>query len=332
MTTNNKPHLWKPLTGMPDEAEGWGSPAYEVMAREWREIREKLTGKERERAFLDGWLLERNRAFAIETGQIENLYTLRRGITEQFIAEGFEGARAAHTVESVPGETLKGLLEDQQAALDMVFDDVASGRPLTPYAVRSWHQLITRHQETVTGLTLDGRRVEIPFERKGQWKIRPNNPRHPDGFVHEYCPPELVVEEMERFFSMYAEIRKQEYPVEVEAAWLHHRFVRTHPFQDGNGRVSRLLMAYPYLKRGLPPPVVPAENKALYIGTLERADRGNLQSFSKYIGGLADNALQGCLLIGDLALEGELNRPNGNGGRTVGGRYFPPRKRGRGRG
>ena len=41
--------------------------------------------------FIDKWLEERARAFAIETGQIEGLYTLKRGITEQLIAEGLEG-------------------------------------------------------------------------------------------------------------------------------------------------------------------------------------------------------------------------------------------------
>ena len=247
------PEKWNPLTGMPAGAEAWGNPAYAAMDDEWCELQDKLTDRTRSRAFVDGWLLERKRAFAIENGQIENLYTLRRGITERFITEGFEGARAAHTVEGVPDQTLRGMLEDQQAALEMVFVDVAGGRPLGAYEIRSWHQLMTRHQETVPAITPFGQRVEVPFERKGQWKNRSNNPRRPDGVIHEYCPPELVPEEMERFFDLYQDIRERDYPVEVEAAWLHHRFVRAHPFQDGNGRISRLLMAYPYLKRGLPP-------------------------------------------------------------------------------
>ena len=58
---------------------------------------------------------------------------------------------------------------------------------------------------------------------------------------------------MGRFLDLYNdEIRGRGYPVNVESAWLHHRFVRTHPFQDGNGRVSRLLMAWAYVKRSLP--------------------------------------------------------------------------------
>jgi len=43
---------------------------------------------------------------------------------------------------------------------------------------------------------------------------------------------------------------------DVEAAWLHHRFVRIHPFQDGNGRMARLLMAYVFAGNREFPPVI----------------------------------------------------------------------------
>jgi Fic family protein len=64
---------------------------------------------------------------------------------------------------------------------------------------------------------------------------------------------------------------------EVESAWLHHRFSQIHPFQDGNGRVSRLLASLVLLRAGLFPMVVPREEKDIYIETLEYADGGDLQ-------------------------------------------------------
>ncbi|MCY4337881.1 MAG: hypothetical protein OXD47_03690 [Gammaproteobacteria bacterium] len=66
-------------------------------------------------------------------------------------------------------------------------------KPLTYYILKSWRQLLTRHQLAVSGFRMvDGvrRRVDLPFKRKGQHKLQPNNPRRPDGAVHEYCPPE----------------------------------------------------------------------------------------------------------------------------------------------
>ena len=319
-----EPWRWAPLEDMPPGAEDWALPGQVDQESAWGSRREALKQDAAKERFMQGWLRERVRAFAIETGQIEGLYTLRRGVIEQLVAEGFAGVVGAHTYESLEDETIRGLLEDQEAAYDMVFDDVASRRALSGSMVKSWHQLLTRHQETVTGLDPQGRRVAVPFRTKGRWKILPNNPRRRDGKVHEYCPPEHVQAEMDRFFSLYREIRERGYPVNVEAAWLHHRFVRTHPFQDGNGRVSRLLMAWAYLKRSVPPPVIAAQEKPAYIDALEMADAGDLKAFSDHIGYIAAASLNSANRLADRALTGQLNRPNGNGGRTIGDTYYPP--------
>ena len=318
------PEIWRPLTGMPEGAEDWHLPGYDEFAQEWASIQASLKERDEPRAFLDKWLEERGRAFAIETGQIEGLYRLKHGVTEQLIAEGLAGAVGAHTVESLQDRTIKGLLADQETAYNMLFSDIAGGRPLTQHTLKTWHQLITRHQETVAGIAPDGRRVQVPFRLKGQWKQWPNNPRRPDGLVHEHCPPELVQDEMERFFALHRDIERQGYPVEVEAAWMHHRFVRTHPFQDGNGRVSRMLMAYAYLRRGLPPPLITTAGREDYIDALEIANTGKFKAFSDYLGRLALATLGAAVNIGHKALAGNLNRPNGNGGRTLGTTYLPP--------
>ena len=319
-----QPEVWRPMTGMPPGADAWQVPGYRELAEEWASIGARLKDRDEPRAFLDGWLAERGRAFAIETGQIEGLYTLKRGITEQLIAEGLGGVHGAHTVEGLADETIRGLLADQETAYTMLFDDIAGGRPLSQHHLKSWHQLITRHQATVTGVAPDGQRVQVPFRRRGVWKAAPNNPKRPDGVTHEYCPPERVQDEMDRFIALHAEIERERYPTEVEAAWMHHRFVRTHPFQDGNGRVSRMVMAYAYLRRGEPPPLITAAGRVDYISALERADQGDLRAFSDHLGRLASVTLAAAVDIGRDALEGRLTRPCGNGGRVLGTRYEPP--------
>ncbi len=321
-----RPEIWRPLTGMPDGAHGWVLPGYDELAREWASQTAALKDRAQPRAFVDGWLRERARAFAIENGEIEGLYTMKRGITVQLIAEGLGAVVGAHTVENLDDETIQGLLADQETALQMVFDDIADGRPLTQHAIKSWRQLLTRHQATVAGITLDGRRVEVPFRRKGEWKIKPNNPKRRDGVVHQYCPPEQVQVEMDRFLACYEDIREAGYPTQVEAAWLHHRFVRTHPFQDGNGRVSRLLMAYAFTRQGQPPPVISHEIRPDYVLALEDADRGDLRSLSDFMGDLAIVTLRSAVRLGRRALSGDLRRPNGNGGYTIGTTYYPPRE------
>lgn len=118
--------------------------------------------------FLDSRLQERGRAFSIENGQIENLNTLRRGVAEDLVAEGLQTVMGAHTLEGLPDTTIQYLLKNQTEALGVMFLDVAGGQPFTQQTIRSWHAILTRHHETVTGLRLspDGKRVmrvQIPF-------------------------------------------------------------------------------------------------------------------------------------------------------------------------
>lgn len=320
--------VWAPITDLPAEAESWASSHYRERVRRWHDARRRLQGRAVDRTLLDIWLRERARAFAIETGQIEGLYTLRRGVTEQLIAEGFAGVRAVHALEpGLSDRTLKGLLEDQHAAVELVFEAAAARRPLSHHTMKSWHQLLTRHQEHAVGVR-DGRRVPIALLR-GDYKIRPNNPRRPDGVVHEYCPPEQTRGEMDRLLEMHRGHADRGLPAEVEAAWLHHRFVRIHPFQDGNGRMARLLMACVFARRGEFPPVIAMEQRNDYIANLEEADRGDLRPFVGYLADLAATTTASAVLIARRVLEGWAWRIHGNGGQTVREsdgrwRYHPP--------
>ncbi len=326
MNRHEHPEVWRPLTGMPDQAREWERQEYVDLAQEWIRI-QSLLKEDLQRQFMDAWLRERGRLFAVETGQIEGLYTMRRGITEQIIVEGFASITSSHTIEDIDDGILRGLLADQETAYNMLFSDVVDEAGLTQHKIRSWHQILTRHQKTVTGLMADGhrmRRVEVPFREKGRWKTIPNNPRRTDGNIHEYCPPEHVQAEMDRFIGFHGEIEAARYPVETEAAWMHHRFVRTHPFRDGNGRVARMLMAYAYIRRGLPPPVITNAIRSGYIRSLEAADRGDLRPFNNFLYRHAISTLEEAVEIGNQALEDRLERPNGNGGRTIVNVYHPP--------
>ena len=320
--------VWRPIADLPSGAENWGSAHYGERAARWHEVRARLQDPRVDRTLLDIWLRERNRAFAIETGQIEGLYTLRRGVTEQLIAEGFSGVRAVHAVETgISDETLQGLLEDQHDAIELVFEAAGGRRPLTHHSLKSWHQLLTRHQEYAPGVR-DGRRVEIPL-RRGDYKIRPNNPRRFDGVVHEYCPPEQTRSEMDRLLEMHHAHRDRDLPTDLEAAWLHHCFVRIHPFQDGNGRMARLLMAYVFARRRECPPVISLERREHYILSLEAADRGNLRPFIDFIATLATGSTEGATLTAEGVLSGKYHKRHGNGGVTArdgdgAWRYHPP--------
>jgi Fic family protein len=69
------------------------------------------------------------------------------------------------------------------------------------------------------------------------------------GSAHMPPQPFLVPKKMEEYFEWYQINRNKLHPV-VLAAEMHERLVTIHPFVDGNGRTSRLIMNLILLKHG----------------------------------------------------------------------------------
>ena len=152
--------------------------------------------------------------------------------------------------------------------------------PLTVQKIQELHLRVTRDQRTVMGLNAEGRPVYLPMPH-GVFKDRPNNPRRPDGRVHEYCPPDRVPQEMARLLSILSEAPED--PV-VRAAWLHHGLSCVHPFADGNGRLARILASAPLVAAGLPPlEVMDQDRERLYLPALRAADAGDLTPFVRFV-------------------------------------------------
>ena len=99
----------------------------------------------------------------------------------------------------------------------------------------------------------------------------------------KHSPPDFLVvpEKMASFVSSY-QIDGM-HPVE-RAARVHVDFVGIHPFVDGNGRSSRLLMNLELMKSGFPPVVITVEQRLRYYQALDTAHvEGNYQPFIELI-------------------------------------------------
>lgn len=79
-------------------------------------------------------------------------------------------------------------------------------------------------------------------------------------------------------------------PIEI-AAVLHHKFVSIHPFDDGNGRIGRLLMNLLLIKHGYPLTVIKRIDRRRYYDTLRKADHGDLKPFVNFVGRCVEQSL-----------------------------------------
>ncbi len=221
------------------------------------------------------------RQHAIETGIVEKLYDLSEGITQTLIKEGFVETYISHNDTNIPPKKLMQYLHDHFEAMNFIFDLVKSNRPLTVGFIKELHDLVTQHQDYAEAIDTSGKVVQVKL-LKGQFKIHENNPKREDGQVFIYCPPIHVESEMDKLISIYEGQSAKELNSIILSAWVHHAFTQIHPFQDGNGRIARLLASLILIKKDLLPFTVTRKAKPTYIKSLESADSAEPQELVSF--------------------------------------------------
>lgn len=112
-------------------------------------------------------------------------------------------------------------------------------------------------------------------------------------YVGGYRPPaasdvEGLVEEL--IVQLQSSRVKNMHPVQI-AAFAHHKLAFIHPFLDGNGRTSRLLMNLIFEKYRYPPVIIRKEERTLYFNVLRIASKGDPRPFYRFIAGCAENVI-----------------------------------------
>ena len=128
--------------------------------------------------------------------------------------------------------------------IDLIIDKAE--KPLTEELIKQLHGILK------TG-TSDSRKDWFAV---GDYKRLPN-----EVGGEQTCEPELVHDSMQRLLEWYN--AKQQYTLE-DILDLHVRFEKIHPFQDGNGRVGRLIMFKECLHNGIVPFIITDELKMFY--------------------------------------------------------------------
>ena len=180
-------------------------------------------------------------------------------------------------------------IEGHDEAVKAIEDAVKRNEALNEVFIRNLHKVLLKEPYEIDAITPDGQ----PTKRLisiGEYKTQPNNVRTSTGEIYYYTPPDQVKPAMSDLLDWYRE-NEGEHPV-VTAATFHYRFVRIHPFDDGNGRMARLLMNMILIKHGYTVAIVPRKERGQYINTLAQADKSeDLAQFIAYIAHCCEYAL-----------------------------------------
>ncbi len=144
--------------------------------------------------------------------------------------------------------------------------------PLTQNFIRTLHKTLLREDYTVYRNLPGGMQTSYVIHA-GQYKTRPNSviTRYGDRF--EYASPEETPALMTDLVDWYndAEQSGKFTPIEL-AAIFHYRYIRIHPFEDGNGRIARLMVNYILTRHDYPMIVVRSRKKKEYLEALHSTD------------------------------------------------------------
>lgn len=158
-------------------------------------------------------------------------------------------------------------------------------RDLSETFIRQLNEIILVRPFLNKALTPDGKRTMREIT-PGEYKKQPNSVLLKSGEMFHYPSPEETPALMGDLMKFYKE---NSVSTEVHPAWLaammHYKFVRIHPFDDGNGRVTRLIMNFILLKHGYPPAIIKSSTKDKndYLFALNKADVNDEEYFQNYI-------------------------------------------------
>lgn len=150
-----------------------------------------------------------------------------------------------------PKKPVKDIKEAQ--AHDKVFYDMLEYKgDLKLNGVIHWHKMLFRDSEPEIAGVIRRHNVKIARNdvKLAAWPEL-------DSLLHD-------------FFKWYNKNKKKIHPIEL-AALFHLKFVTIHPFSDGNGRISRILMNFILKKHGYPLLNIPYVKRDLYYNALEHA-------------------------------------------------------------
>ncbi|MUV38734.1 Adenosine monophosphate-protein transferase FICD [Lentibacillus sp. JNUCC-1] len=176
---------------------------------------------------------------------------------------------------TVGGKTMREHLEviNHRHAISYVEDIVQHQEPLSEWQIKKLHQLILK---------------DIDDQNAGVYRLEQV---FISGAAHIPPAPYFIKEKMEALITWYEQETPYMHPL-TRGAMLHAIFVGIHPFVDGNGRTSRLLLNLELMKEGFPPIVIKVQNRLSYYQALDKAHtKGEYEDFIQLVAKEAEDSL-----------------------------------------
>ncbi len=183
------------------------------------------------------------------------------------------------------GKPLKDHFEitGHNEAVEWVLDIVNMDRPITENFIRELHTLLLKDSHYKKAITPEGENTK-KLIKVGEYKSTPNHVKTNTGEIFRFASVEETPILMHELIAWYkSEIVKKDFNPVITATEFHYKFIRIHPFDDGNGRTARIVMNFILLQFGYPPVIIKTEDKSNYFAVLRQADAGTLTPFIAYI-------------------------------------------------
>ncbi|MDR3141907.1 MAG: Fic family protein [Tannerellaceae bacterium] len=134
-------------------------------------------------------------------------------------------------------------------AFDYLLDTI--DKPLSNEVIKEFHRILKTGTSDATK----------EWFRVGDWKKLPN-----EAGGTETSLPENVETDMNKLNERYNSVKEISFENIVE---YHYRFEKIHPFQDGNGRVGRLILFRECLRNNIIPFIIDDDHKLFYYRGLK---------------------------------------------------------------
>ncbi len=183
------------------------------------------------------------------------------------------------------GKPLKDAIEMKwhNEALKWVLDIVYDEYPLSETFIRELNKMVLGDPYEVDAITPDGKPTK---KRISPWEYKkePNSVLTKTGEIFRFAEPFETPAKMHDLIDWFrTERQNQNLDPILFAIEFHYRFIRIHPFDDGNGRTVRILMNFILMQYGYPPAIIRTDMKEWYLAALEQADTWDLWTFFEYV-------------------------------------------------